>query len=211
MNITWRNRTFVSQLCALHLTSTRSSGSDMPAAGVFFIALLPGKLRHTACSVVCRILVKVCVCISFNIELSYTTTYVCATPFAGSDMCASWIHALNAGVLSQAVTLTGISLIDNNGDSSNGAFVGKGRLVATLTTSTSGVVAGPTTSTVCGPLDTVTALFLCNQLGYLSASRFGTVGELGWVTLNIWCRYAVTSLISYVNSYLYLVNDTYVG
>ena len=183
----------------------------MPAAGVFFIALLPGELRHTPCSVVSRILVKVCVCISFNIELSYTTTYVCATPFAGSDMFASWIHALNAGVLSQAVTLTGISLIDNNGDSSNGAFVGKGRLVVTLTTSTSGVVAGPTTSTVCGPLDTVTALFLCNQPGYLSTSRFGTVGELGWVTLNIWCRYAVTSLISYVNSYLYLVNDTYVG
>ena len=84
-----------------------------------------------------------------------------------------------AGVLSQSVTLTGIALIDNNGDSSNGSFVGKGRLVATLTTSTSGVVASPTTSTVCGPLDTVTALFLCNQLGYLSTSRFGTVGELG--------------------------------
>ena len=46
-------------------------------------------------------------------------------------MCASWIHSLNAGGLSQAVTLTAITLIDNNGDSSIGAFVGKGRLVAT--------------------------------------------------------------------------------
>ena len=88
------------------------------------------------------------------------------------------LNPLNAGVLSQTVTLTGITLIDNNGDSSAGAFVGRGRLVATLTTSAFGV-AVPTTSTVCGPLDTVTALFLCNQLGYISTSNFGTVGELG--------------------------------
>ena len=89
---------------------------------------------------------------------------------------------LNAGVLSQVVTLTGITLIDNNGDSSNGAFVGKGRLVATLTVSASGVSV-PTTSTVCGPLDTVTAFFLCSQLGYISTSNFGAVGELGSVIL----------------------------
>ena len=81
------------------------------------------------------------------------------------------------GVLSQTVTLTGVALIDNNGDSSNGAFVGKGRLVASLTAAAG--VAAPTTSTVCGPVDTVTALFLCNQLGYISVARSGTVGELG--------------------------------
>ena len=98
-------------------------------------------------------------------------------------MCAL-SYSPNPGVLSQTVTLTGIALIDNNGDSSNGAFVGKGRLVATLSTSAFGV-AFPTTSTVCGPVDTVTAIFLCNQLGYLSTSRTGTVGELGLVTLKI--------------------------
>ena len=98
-------------------------------------------------------------------------------------MCAL-SYSPNPVVVSQTVTLTGIALIENNGDSSNGAFVGKGRLVATLSTSAFGV-AGPTTSTVCGPVDTVTAIFLCNQLGYLSTSRTGTVGELGLVTLKI--------------------------
>ena len=76
-----KNQNFVSQLCALHLTSTWSSTSDMPAAGVVSLpSYIPGELRHTctACSVVCKILVKMpkFVCIFFNIELCNPTSYV---------------------------------------------------------------------------------------------------------------------------------------
>ena len=61
-----------------------------------------------------------------------------------------WNCPIRYGVLSQTVTLTGIALIDNNGVRRVDAFVGSGRLLATLTTSTAGA---STESTVCGPLD----------------------------------------------------------
>jgi len=92
-----------------------------------------------------------------------------STPF----VCGS-THS--AGVLSQTVTLTGIALIDNNGVRRADAFVGSGRLLANLTTSTDGT---STESTVCGPLDTVTSFFLCNRLGYISTlSTQGSVSGI---------------------------------
>ena len=86
------------------------------------------------------------------------------------------LDPLIAGVLSQTVTLTGIALIDKNGDSRFEAFVSEGRLLATLTTSASGV-AMSTNGTICGPLDSATATFLCSQLGYVGI----TVGTEGTV------------------------------
>lgn len=59
---------------------------------------------------------------------------------------------LNVGVLSQAVTLTGIYLIDYNGDCSVAAFVAKGRLGATLTNSIGISVATNSTVCACDPV-----------------------------------------------------------